>query len=116
MEIDDRSVAALNNLAYEMSLDEARLDEALRYAQKAKELAPGSSYTQDTLGWIYYRKGLYQLAVRELESALTNGGRPAVEFHLGLTYRRLGLTEKAAPLLASALAAQPSLATLEPKP
>ena len=116
LQMDDRNVAVLNNLAYDLSRDNSRLDDALRYAQKAKELAPESSYTQDTLGWIYYRKGMYQLAVRELEGALTKEARPSIQFHLGLTYKRVGNTEKGSHLLATALAARPDLAETAPSP
>ena len=116
LEGDERNVAALNNLAYDLSRDSTRLDDALRYGQKAEELAPENSYTRDTLGWIYYRKGLYQLAVKELESALAKEARPGVQFHLGLAYRRVGNLKEAGPLLAAALAARPDLAKTEPIP
>jgi tetratricopeptide (TPR) repeat protein len=66
----------------------------VRHAQKAKELAPESSYTQDALGWIYCRKGLYQPAAKELEAVLAKETRPSIQFHLGLTYKRLGNSVK----------------------
>ena len=52
------------------SRDPARVDEALTFARKAKELEPESPQILDTLGWLYYRKGLYPQAARELEAAL----------------------------------------------
>jgi tetratricopeptide (TPR) repeat protein len=106
---DSRNVVALNNLAFSLSGNQGRLDEALKYAQSAKELAPTNSYTLDTLGWIYYRKGLFQLAVKELESALAAETRPAIQYHLGLTYQKTGNTSKGNQLVTMALAAQPDL-------
>jgi len=107
--VDSRNIMALNNLAFALSRDDSRLDEALKHAQRAKELVPDDSHALDTLGWIYYRKGLYQLAVRELELALAAGSRPTIQFHLGLTYKRLGDSRKGDQLVASALTAQPDL-------
>ena len=63
-------------------------------ARKAKEQVPESPEMLDTLGWLYYRKGLYDLAAKELEQALAKADWPAIQFHLGLTYNRLGNTEK----------------------
>ena len=114
--MDGRNLVALNNLAFGLSRDDARLDEALKYAQKAKELAPDDSHALDTLGWIYYRKGLYQLAVKELELALAAASRPAIQFHLGLTYKRLGDSRKGDQLVATALTAQPDLIKTAPLP
>jgi tetratricopeptide (TPR) repeat protein len=109
IEADQRSAGALNNLAYTMSSNPTQLDEALKYAQRAKELVPESSQIQDTLGWIYYRKGMYQLAARELGAALARETRPSIQFHLGLTYQQLGNTEKGGRLVAAALAVNPKL-------
>lgn len=113
VQIDERNAVALNNLAYEMAQDVSRLDEALKYAQKAKELTPESSHAQDTLGWIYYRKGMYQMAARELEGALAKETIPAIQFHLGLTYKRLGDSQKGTQLVLAALAVRPDLADTE---
>ena len=55
--LDSSNIFALNNLAYILSRDTARVDEALTFARKAKELIPESPQVMDTLGWLYYRKG-----------------------------------------------------------
>ena len=108
--LDSSNVVAINNLAYVLSRDSARVDEALTFARKAKELAPESPQIMDTLGWLYYRKGLYQQASRELEAALAKAEWPSIQFHLGLTYNRLGKTVKGSQLVAAALAKAPQLA------
>jgi len=114
--VNSRNVVALNNLAFDLSRDDTRLDEALKHAQKAKELAPDDSHALDTLGWIYFRKGLYQLAVKELNLALAAGSRPTIQFHLGMTYKRLGDSRKGDQLVASAITAQPDLIKTIPLP
>jgi tetratricopeptide (TPR) repeat protein len=103
----------LNNLAMLLSRDSTKLDDAVSLAQKAKELAPQSPYVLDTLGWIYYRKGLYSLAAVELERAVGDAQRPTSQYHLGLTYNRLGDTTKGGRLIAAALAKEPKLADTE---
>jgi tetratricopeptide (TPR) repeat protein len=111
--LNGRHVRALNNLAMLLSRDSTKLDDAVSLAQKAKELAPQSPYVLDTLGWIYYRKGLYSLAAVELERAVADGQRPTSQYHLGLTYNRLGDTTKGGRLIATALAKEPKLADTE---
>ncbi len=108
--LDSTHVGALNNLAYDLARDTARCDEALSYAQKAKELAPGAWEIQDTLGWIYYRKGLYDFAAREFEGAITKGAGALARLHLGVTYNRLGNSIKGGRLVAAAIAEDPKLA------
>ena len=111
--LDATNVFALNNLAYVLSRDQARIDDALSLARRAKALVPDSPEILDTLGWLYYRKGLYELAVKELEGALAKAERPAIQFHLGLAYNRMGNTVKGGRLLAAALAKNPKLADTE---
>lgn len=113
LEIDRDDVVALNNLAYLSAQHAGQLDAALKYAQQAKSLAPENANIQDTLGWIYYRKGLYQGAVRELEQALARDPRPSIRFHLGLAYKQTGDVSKSRQLIAAAIAADPKLAESE---
>jgi tetratricopeptide (TPR) repeat protein len=109
VETNDHHVGALNNLAYVLSRNPTTLDEALKHAQKARELSPENPYIQDTLGWIYYRKGLYTMAVKELEGALAGQVTPAIQFHLGLAYKTVGKVDKSKQLITAALAADPRL-------
>jgi predicted Zn-dependent protease len=110
VDADNSNALALNNLAFTMSRDSNRLDDALKYAQRAKELDPENANVRDTLGWIYYRKGMYQMAVRELEGALAKDGQPIIRLHLAMAYRKLGDIDKGRRLEAAALAADPKLA------
>ena len=107
IEIDERNVAALNNLAYMMAL--ADPDGALKYGQQAMELAPDSAMVQDTLGWIYYRKGVYETAVQYLQSAVTKEPTPRRQFHLALSYIKHGDKVRGRDLMQSALAKDPNL-------
>ena len=48
---------AANNLAWNLAERGGNIDEALTFAQIAKEQLPNSAAVMDTLGYIYYLKG-----------------------------------------------------------
>ena len=76
VEANPNNSEALNNYAYLLTEFANQPGEALKYAQKAKELSPGDAAYSDTLGWILYRKGLYPMAVSELERATASSEDP----------------------------------------
>ena len=72
--MDASNLFALNNLAYALAM--ADPDEASKLAQRAAELAPDNATVQDTLGWVYYRKGNYTMALTTSRRRLTRSQRP----------------------------------------
>jgi tetratricopeptide (TPR) repeat protein len=63
----------------------------------------------DTLGWIYYKKGLASLAIRAFEESLQKDAKNATyHYHLGLAYVKSGDTEKARQSLKQALSLNPA--------
>ena len=51
---------------------------------------PNASSTADTLAWVYYQKGTYGSARDLLEDAEKEAPNdPAIQYHLGMTYRKL---------------------------
>lgn len=100
LKIDDSNLAALNNLAYLNSTYFNKLEEAFELAKRAREEAPNSPYTGDTLGWIVYKKGDYDWALSLLADAYTKlPGNPEVAYHLASTHYMLGNSIEAADLL-----------------
>jgi putative PEP-CTERM system TPR-repeat lipoprotein len=100
-----------NNLAMIYANEGNNLDQALQLAQSAKQRLPDSGVVDDTLGWIYYKKGLANLAVEPLESALKRlPDNAEVLYHLGLTYASLGDKAKARTALERAVKLNPKLA------
>ena len=69
LEFDPRTAAAANNLAWLYASRGGNLDVALQLAQAAKAGLPDSPEVSDTMGWIYLKKGLRELAVGPLEFA-----------------------------------------------
>jgi uncharacterized protein HemY len=80
------------------------LADALQLAQKAKASQPDDPNVNDTLGWVYYRQGLYNSAIPALESAVAkNPQNAAFQFHLGMAYLAAGQKSQAHTSLQAAL-------------
>ena len=103
LEIDPRNAITLNNLAYLLAENMSQPDEALKYAEQAKEIAPASSEVDDTLGWIYYRKGIYPTAVKYLETATANSSTAVRKYHLAMAYMKAGDLKRGQQTLDAAL-------------
>jgi tetratricopeptide (TPR) repeat protein len=89
--VEPRAAAAANNLAWIYSEYGGDKDKALQLAQMAKEVAPDDPRVSDTLGWILYKRGIYQNALSLLrDSAAKLPDNPQVQYHLGMTYAQLG--------------------------
>jgi Tfp pilus assembly protein PilF len=104
---DSLNLVALNNISTELT--SGNPDEALGFAQKALEIAPENAAVQDTLGWIYYRKGIYQTAAKHLKEAVSREPNPRRQFHLGMSYIKTGDLRQGRELLQAALQQDPSL-------
>lgn len=105
---DPGADAAANNLAMllatHMSEDPAALGRALQLAQRFNRSR--RPLYLDTLGWVYYRLGKLRQAARVLEKAVCFGDpSPELQYHLGMTYLKLGQPTKARLLLVRATAA-----------
>ncbi len=63
---------------------------------RAVELRPRDGYIVDSLGWVYYRMGQYDDAVRELErAAVLRPQDPVINDHLGDALWRVGRIREA---------------------
>jgi tetratricopeptide (TPR) repeat protein len=85
------------------------LDQAMQLAQTAKQQRPELGDVDDTLGFVYYKKGLPELAMPPLMACLQREPRNVnCQFHLGLAQAKAGQKDKAAESLQKALDLQPS--------
>jgi tetratricopeptide (TPR) repeat protein len=103
--IDQNSIFAANNLAWLYALyGKGNLDEAVRLAQSAVQANPEVSSFVDTLGWVYYKKGLYGAATEQLKKAVSvdeiaarrNNSTPSPTYHYHLGAALAAKGEKAA--------------------
>jgi len=106
LKVDPNSYQSLSSLARLYADHGGSLSDALELAQKAKAEQPDDPGVNDTLGWIYYKQGLYRSAVPALESAVTKNPQVAkFQFHLGMAYLAAGQNAQAHTTLEAALQA-----------
>jgi tetratricopeptide (TPR) repeat protein len=104
LEIDADFAPASNNLAYLLAGQGRELNKALDLALRAKRSNPDDPAISDTLGLVYYKKGLYDYAIGELNTAVHKLPDSAViRYHLGMAYLKKGNAEKSRRELEKAL-------------
>jgi Tfp pilus assembly protein PilF len=106
---DSSNAEALNNLAYLLTETGGEPSEALKYAQKARELRPQVPEYGDTLGWTFYKQGMYSMAVRELERVAERGDNPVWKYHLAMAYAKAGDLPRGKAMLKAARDSNPNL-------
>jgi tetratricopeptide (TPR) repeat protein len=71
---------------------------------------PDSPEVADTLGWVYYKRDVLDLAVESLEQSVAKDPKNATyQVHLGLAYAKAGLRTKAQSALERALQLDPNV-------
>jgi tetratricopeptide (TPR) repeat protein len=103
LEKDPNALIAANNLAWLYAAHKevnGNLDEALRLAQLVVQKSPNIAGFIDTLGWVYYQKGLHAAAVDQLQKAvnvdeqaaktLSTSPSPNYHYHLGMALKAKG--------------------------
>jgi tetratricopeptide (TPR) repeat protein len=101
LEKDQSAVIAANNLAWLYAVEgKGNLDEAVRLAQGVVQKNPNIAGFTDTLGWIYYKKGLYGAAAEQLQKAVSideaaarsSNAAPSAtyHYHLGMALKAKG--------------------------
>jgi tetratricopeptide (TPR) repeat protein len=104
VQANPNNAQASNNLAYLLSEYANSPDEALKYAEKAVNVAPDKLIYYDTMGWTLYRKGLYTSAITYLERAAADKSGDVVwKYHLAMAYAKAGDLSRGRVALASAL-------------
>jgi len=86
---------AYNALGYSLAERKIRLTEARALIQKALELSPGEPSITDSMGWVEYRLGNRDEAVRLLREAYRARPDPEIAAHLGEVLWSVGQTEEA---------------------
>jgi tetratricopeptide (TPR) repeat protein len=109
LQIDSGNALAKNNLAWVLVEHGGNIDQALKLAQQAKEKLVDNLQVTNTIGWIYYKKGIYKTASNYLKECADKDQKNATfQYQLGMTYSKLGNREDARRALLNAL-------TLDPK-
>jgi Flp pilus assembly protein TadD len=74
---------AHNALGFSLADRGIRLPEAKALIQRALELAPGEPFITDSLGWVEYRMGNRDEAIKHLSQAYRSRPDPEIAAHLG---------------------------------
>jgi len=86
---------AYNALGYSLAERKVRLPEARSLIKKALELSPGEPFITDSLGWVEYRLGNRDEAIRILRTAYTARPDAEIAAHLGEVLWSAGRTDEA---------------------
>ena len=91
----DEPVAANNLASLYADYGKGNAEEAMRLGQDVVRRFPAEPGFADTLGWVYYRKGLYRDAVEQLQRAVAgatrrNADNSLYRWHLGAALAKNG--------------------------
>ena len=94
---DPQAAPALNYLGYMNADRGVKLEESLNYVKQALAFEPSNGAYLDSLGWVYFKLGKYDLAEENLTKAEARmGSDPTVQEHLGDLYQKTGRLKLAA--------------------
>ena len=94
---DPQFSATLNYLGYMNADRGVKLDESLTLIKQALLAEPNNGAYLDSLGWVYFKLGKYDLAEESLTKAAVHmGSDPTVQEHLGDLYQKTGRLKMAA--------------------
>ena len=106
--LSPKNPLAANNLASNLADGGGNLDEALKFAQIAREAAPEDPNMGDTLGWVYYKKGLIENAYPLIaDAAGKSKNNASIRYHHGMVLSKKGRRKEAAAELKAALSLDP---------
>ncbi len=93
----DRFVGVNNDYGYSLVDAGLKIKEAERMIRIALASNPGNGAYLDSYGWMFYKKGQFETALKwlTLSSNTSQGDDPVVQDHLGDTHWRLGNTTDA---------------------
>jgi tetratricopeptide (TPR) repeat protein len=109
LRVDPGNAYALNNLAYLIAESNGDLNEALTYAQRAKQKLPNFSEITDTIGWIYLKKNLPDSAIDNFKALVIQAPQnPTFHFHYAMALNQKGDREGARRECNAALTNRPA--------
>ncbi len=95
LKADSNHHQALNYLGYMLADRGERLDYARNLIERAVQLDPSNAAYLDSYGWVFYRLGQYDEALKQLERAAEMVSDATVFDHLGDAYKAVKLEDKA---------------------
>jgi tetratricopeptide (TPR) repeat protein len=102
IEKDPNNAAALNALGYTLADRTDKLNEALKLIQRANDLEPDDPAIIDSLGWINFRLGNFDAALKYLKDAMDKIDDGEVAAHYGEALWAAGKKDEATAVLKKA--------------
>ena len=97
LDLDPANAMTLNYMGYMWADKGIKLPDALKMIKKAVEIEPMNGAYLDSLGWVYFKMGEYELAEDNLRQAVNRTQTdPTVHEHLGDLYEKTGRIRLAA--------------------
>lgn len=103
---------AYNALGYTLADRTSRHAEARDLIEKAHKLSPDDPFILDSLGWVHYRLGNSESALKFLHLAYNNRPDPEIAAHLGEVLWKSGQRDEAQKIWRAALTENPNHETL----
>ncbi|HRQ45257.1 MAG TPA: tetratricopeptide repeat protein, partial [Candidatus Goldiibacteriota bacterium] len=109
IKINPKNPDPYNYIGYTYAERGEKLDKALELVNKALELDKENGFYMDSLGWVYFKKGMYKESAQKLEEAQASvikereKADPVIYEHLGDAYAALKETDKAIKAYTGAL-------------
>jgi tetratricopeptide (TPR) repeat protein len=113
IELKPESQNAYNALGYSFADRKIRLDEAHTLIKKAVQLAPDDPFIADSLGWVEFRLGNTDEAIRILEAAYKTRPDPEIGAHYGEVLWATGQKDRAVTIWKEALLSDAENETLQ---
>lgn len=96
LELEPEQPDVLNYLGYSWVEQGVHIDRARTYILSAVKQRPEDAHIIDSMGWVYYKLGEFDMAVTYLERAISLAPQdPILNDHLGDAYFRVGRTVEA---------------------
>jgi tetratricopeptide (TPR) repeat protein len=108
LKLDPDHYHAKNSLGYTLADLNRSLDEAKELIESAYNHQPENIAIQDSMGWVNYRLGNYQEALKYLEMAYEQEATPEIASHLGEVLWVMDLQQKAIEVWQKALRMAPN--------
>lgn len=108
LSLDPEHTDAQNALGYTLADQNIRLDEAKRLIEKAYHADPENDAILDSMGWIQYRLGNLQEALRYVQMSYDKAQAPEIAAHLGEILWQLNHKQKAIEIWRKALQQEPN--------
>jgi len=115
LEHDSDHAASLNYLGYTLADRGIRLEYARELLERAVAMQPNNAAFLDSYGWVFYRLGDFDAAVRYLSMAAELDSDPVIYDHFGDALHARGETERAREWWQKALEQQPDNESIREK-